>query len=362
MATELYSALQTHRDVDLHGALMRSSWRWTHLKTVPFLLRTLIQIRRMARRGEIDAVLFSSMVTASLAILLHKTLLSRGIPMAAIVHGRDVTLPFGPYQQLVPRIFDALDGVLPVSRATGVQCLERGLPEARLFVVPNGVDVRRFPPLGDFGDMRAALRTHFEDHPLPDDALLLCSVGRQVERKGFAWFIGEVMPRLPDEVHYWLAGEGPEEDNIRAAIARYGLERRVRLLGRISDEALSVLYRGADLFIMPNRPVPGDMEGFGVVMLEAGLSGLPAVAARLEGILDVITEGANGHLVETGDGPGFAAAILQYHRQPSQLQAAALRTARHTAETFGWPAVADHYVAVLQRLRFRVSGLEYRED
>src|SRR5690625_7613993 len=74
------------------------------------------------------------------------------------------------------------------------------------------------------------------------------------------------------------------------------------MLGRLSEVDLSRLYRGADLFVMPNIPVEGDMEGFGVVMLEAGLSGLPVVASSLEGILDVVEEGNNGHLIESGNG------------------------------------------------------------
>ncbi len=52
------------------------------------------------------------------------------------------------------------------------------------------------------------------------------------------------------------------------------------MLGRVSEEALGSLYRGADLFVMPNVPVPGDIEGFGVVMLEAGLCGLPRARPR----------------------------------------------------------------------------------
>jgi len=186
---------------------------------------------------------------------------------------------------------------------------------------------------------------------LPDDALLLCGVGRHVERKGFAWFVDQVLPRLPGAVHFWLAGEGPETPAVREAVARRGLESRVRLLGRVPDETLTALYRGADLFVMPNRPVPGDIEGFGVVMLEAGLCGLPTIGARLEGIQDAIREGENGILVPSGDAEAFAEAILGYYRDRGALAAASARAARYTEATFAWPAIADRYLQTLGAAR-----------
>lgn len=305
------------------------------------------KIRRLARQGEIDAVLFSSMVTATLALPLRKHLRRHGVAAAAIVHGRDVTLESAPYQRLVPRIFSALDAVLPVSRATGEACIQRGLPRNKLHVVPNGVAVHRFAG-GSRAAARAELLVRFPGRAVPGKGMLLCSVGRQVKRKGFGWFIKEVMPLLPDDVHYWLAGEGPESERIAAAINENGLSDRVRLLGRVTDDDLELLYAGADLFIMPNIPVSGDMEGFGVVMLEAGLSGLPTIGSRLEGISDVIEEGQNGHLVPTGDVWSFSEAIMQYYREEARLGEAGSRAAAHVRGRFSWAAVAAQYVRVLE--------------
>ncbi len=352
VAVELYQALAQQPDIDLDAIVLRSSWRWHHIVGLGWLFTTYRQIRRKAGRREIDAVLFSSMVPAALATVLRRTLEPRGIPMAAIAHGRDVTQP-GPYQVLlVRRILDALDAVLPVSRATGAECIKRGFPEDNLHVIPNGVDTGRFAPRTNPGTRRRALADALGDprHPVPDEALLLCSVGRQVPRKGLAWFVDEVMPLLPDDVHYWLAGDGPEADAIADTARRHGLTHRVRLLRRISDEALTTLYRGADHFVMPNVPIPGDIEGFGIVMLEAGLSGMPAIAARLEGIQDVITEGENGLLLESGNAWAFSEAIMAYYHDRPALEAASQRAARHTAETFSWAAIADRYVQTMRAL------------
>lgn len=314
------------------------------------MIGALWKIYAMAERRQIDAVLFSSMVTASLAIPLRSHLRRCGVMTAAIVHGRDVTLDIPFYQRFVPRVFSAVDAVLPVSRATGKACLERGLDRRKLFVVPNGVATHRFASTGRNGSARRLLLDQHADTRFPERGLLLCSVGRQVKRKGFAWFVSEVMPLLPDDVHYWLAGDGPETDDILAAAEKKGVKHRLRLLGRISESDLELLYAASDLFVMPNIPVAGDMEGFGVVILEAGLSGLPTIGSRLEGITDVIDEGQNGHLVPSGDAWGFSEAIMQYYRNQDRHSQAKRRAERYVRNRFSWRAIADRYVDVLRTL------------
>ena len=352
-------ALKLHESLDTKASgsgtfsydsvLLRSAWSTLHAKVPFFLLFALWRIVRATWRDSVDVVLFSSMVTAALAVPLQGLLRRHGVKTAAIVHGLDVTTPFPPYQWFVPKVFEALDAVLPVSRATRQACLDRNATPEQLHVVPNGIDVNRFREPKDRARSRSILEAEFEfSAPAPPpNGLLLCSVGRQVERKGTAWFVDNVMPRLPDDVHYWIAGDGPQLPAIRDAIDRTDLHSRVHVLGRISNEHLAQLYRGADLFIMPNVPVEDDMEGFGIVLLEAGQCGTPAIAAELEGIQDVITDGVNGHLVPPETPEAFVEAIEQYRGDPDPLDAAAERAIEHTQSTFGWEAVADTYLSAL---------------
>lgn len=351
VAVELHAALAARPGVDLREELLRTSWRWTHLRTGPFLARAGWRLWQVARRRAVDAVLFSSMVTATLAWPLREALRKNGVATGAIAHGRDVTLSVAPYQWMLPRVFASLGRVFPVSRATGEAAVARGADPECVQVVPNGVDTGRFAPPDNRETARRELLNAF-GAGLPGEATLLCSVGRHVERKGFGWFVEKVLPRLPEDVHYWVAGDGPRTRAIRQAARRAGVAERVRLLGRISEENLRRLYRGADLFVMPNVPAPeGDMEGFGIVMLEAGLSGLPTVAARLEGIQDVIAEGENGHLIAPRDADSFAEGIRRYHDGKRDARAAGQRAADYVERTFGWPAVAGRYVEALAEAR-----------
>jgi phosphatidylinositol alpha-1,6-mannosyltransferase len=349
VALELHEALQHMADLSYSAHVLRVPWAQTHLRTVPFLWSSFRAVRSRAAKREIDVVLFSSMVTASLAVPLRKILVRSGVAAAAIVHGQDVTMPVGVYQRFVPSVFRSLDLLLPVSTATGQAAIDRGMNPSRVSSLGNGVDVDRFPPPVHDRESRRAILGHLGDG-LPPDTTVLCSVGRQVRRKGSAWFVEHVLPHLPPTYHYLLAGDGPENERIRETVQQAGVGDRVRMLGRVSEEDLERLYRGADLFIMPNISVPGDMEGFGVVMLEAGLCGMPTVGARLEGIAEVITDGENGQLVPSGDSKAFVDAVLALSRSSNELAHASRRAFRFTRDTFSWDSVALRYVEALRSL------------
>jgi len=187
--------------------------------------------------------------------------------------------------------------------------------------------------------------------------LLLCSVGRQVKRKGHEWFIRTVMPQLGANVHLALGGKGPESDAIRQATVDTGMEARVHSLGLVAEEKLASLYSGGDLFIMPNIPIEGDMEGFGVVMLEAGLCGMPSIASRIEGIQDVITDGVNGYCVDALEVDGFADIINRYAAAPGSLDNMSLSARPHTIEKFAWPSVCAQIVATLKKVIDRKKAI-----
>ncbi len=346
VATELHTALSRHPRVRLSTLALRSSARWYEVLTVPFLLRLMTGLAKRMRRDNPQVVLFSSMVTAIMAPMSLRRLPTARL--AAIAHGKDVTLASRIHQKVwLPGAFRLLDAVLPVSSATAEACRVRGEDPERIHVVPNGIDAGRFADL----PTRTEARTEVEESiSLPPNALLLVAVGRQVRRKGTAWFVEHVVPQLAGDVHLAIAGEGPEEETIRQAAAAAGVSHRVHPLGRVTEQQLRALLVGGDLFVMPNVPVAGDMEGFGVVMLEAGIAGMATIGSDLEGIRDVITEGVNGHLIQSRDADAFARCIRRYDDDRVALAALSESARRHVESTFTWPAVADRYVSVLERL------------
>ncbi|WNB86329.1 glycosyltransferase [Cellulomonas sp. ATA003] len=114
------------------------------------------------------------------------------------------------------------------------------------------------------------------------------------------WFVHEVLPDV-DGVVYLVAGEGPEAADIEDAARRRGVVDRVRLLGAVSAQDKELLMRGSDVFVQPNVPVPGDMEGFGLVAVEAAMRGALVLAADLEGLRDAVVHEQTGLLLPAQD-------------------------------------------------------------
>jgi len=360
---DLLHQLEAREDVRTTKIILRSARENDIAGFIPFLFRAWKEARAMMLRGEVDVVLFSAMPSAALASVLAGASAKSSVPLVAISHGHDVIADNAAYQWLVRKVFARLDAMLPVSHSTGQQCVARGLPVERLFVTPNGIDPDRFGTSfpGEMFSRAARRQVLHEQFPqlanaIGDDGLLLCSVGRQVRRKGHEWFIRNVMPQIRSNVHLVLGGKGPETEVIRRAVTELGLADRVHIPGLIAEEKLAPLYTGGDLFIMPNIPVDGDMEGFGVVMLEAGLCGMPSIASHLEGIHDVIIEGVSGFNVAPLDAEGFASIINSYAVSPNRLDALSSTARSHTLETFSWPKVASSIVATLETVISRKSA------
>lgn len=309
--------------------------------TIGFLFEQLFRLPHTIREYKADVVLFSSMVTASLAYFIRGKV---SVPMVTINHGRDVTLPVKPYQWFVPKIFASLNGVISVSQATREECIKRGMDPEKGVALPNGFDFKKLNNFPDKQESRDRLQQNFRI-PLENNFMLL-TVGRKVERKGHEWFIREVLPKIDEQIVYVTIGDGPEFDNIKHAAEESEVEERIFLLGRQPDEVLKQAYAAADLFIMPNIPVKGDMEGFGIVLLEANMVRTPAVAADLEGIKDVIAQGKNGFRVPPRNAKQFSEKVQQI--LSNKLEHFSEQSRSYVLKQFSWKQVSQQYIDFLQ--------------
>ena len=170
-------------------------------------------------------------------------------------------------------------------------------------LVPNAIDLRRFSPA-------SARRDHARlELGLPASERVVAGVGRLNPQKNFSLFLdiaAQLAPRFPD-LHFLLAGDGPEEKMLREKAATLGIADRVTFSGYVADTRL--VYLAADVLLMPSR-----YEGLPMTLLEAMAMGLPVVASQLDGIAEVIGDGREGFLVPSDDAPLFVertAALLQ---------------------------------------------------
>lgn len=339
----MLNALKRRDDVEVETIIQHTSWNFIGIKTFFFLFSLLWRVPLQIRSFKPDVVLFSSMVTAgALPFFLRKP----KAPCVTINHGQDVTLPVGIYQWYLPRVFRQLQGVISVSSATRQASIERGMDPEIGIALPNGFDARSMGELPARDEGRALLEETFGIH-LNSNKLLL-TVGRQVKRKGHQWFIEEVLGKVESDVVYMVIGDGPEFENIKQAKDQSSLKQKIILTGKQPNRILNAAYAAADLFIMPNIPVEGDMEGFGIVLLEANRAGVPAVASDLEGIRDVISPGVNGYRVPYENANCFAEKIDDVIR--NELETLSRSSAEYVEKTFSWDSVVERYLNFLKRV------------
>lgn len=339
-ARELLHQLQRSDTVGVRPLVVAAPLRQMWWRVPLFITALPARLLWLAWTQRIDAVVFASLNPA-LVLPIVVPFLPRSSPhLIAITHGSDVIQGPPIWQWLVRASLARLDAVFSVSGSTAEQCTQRGVPSQRLTVLPNAVPEAA---------ASRALRTRCR-RPLPPKqpgTFLLLGVGRQIPRKGFSWFVDAVMPRLEQRIHLWLVGHGPEAAAIQRAIQRHGLEGRVALLGEDDTECMPELYEAADLFVMPNVPVPQEQEGFPMVLLEAGRQGLFTLASNLPGITAVISPD-NGIVLPAGDPQAYAIAIeAQASLLPEQraIQSQAAQT--WICNQFSWSTLRQQYFDAL---------------
>ncbi len=136
-----------------------------------------------------------------------------------------------------------------------------------------------------------------------DAPVRVFSVGRLVDDKGMDRLLRALAAIRAQGVDMIvrIAGVGPRMDSLRAQISELGLEQHATLLGRISDEQLAQEYAAADIFALLSCEANDEVEGFGIVYIEAASHGLPVVAGGVGGIPDAVADGINGYLTRTHD-------------------------------------------------------------
>ncbi len=267
-------------------------------------------------------------------------------PVVSVLHGLDITYDLKLYQLLWVKCFlRLLSGYIAVSRHTKDTAIAHGLREEKIRVVPNGVEDPAEPPIQY---RREDLALYLKENLT--DKKVLVTIGRIVRRKGVAWFVERVLPKLPGNILYLVAGSGSgkEKQHILDAATRANVSQKLRLLGSVPNEIKIMLHRTGDLFIQPNILVPGDREGFGIAVIEASLAGLPVIASQLEGLEDAVIDKETGFFAEPGNPESFVAAILPLLENSVARNMFSEKAKTVTRERFHWNSVSKTFAAALE--------------
>ncbi len=214
------------------------------------------------------------------------------------------------------------------------------VPEGRIAVIPNGIDPDDLP-LGEESELER-LRAEFA---APGEKLVLL-IGRLVYEKGFQIAL-EAMPELIERVpgtRFLVAGSGTHESELKKQATELGLMEHGTFLGWIGDDVLHLLYRIADVCV-----VPSIYEPFGLVALEAMASGCPCIVADTGGLREVVPHGGVGLRFRTRD-PEALGGMVERVLTDADLREGLIAEASEHVLSFDWSDVARRTAAVYEEL------------
>ena len=219
------------------------------------------------------------------------------LPYMVVLHGAEVTVPGRlPLSRLIlSRVLKNASHIIAAGEYPAAEARRAGGSSLPLTVIPPGVDTQRFRPLSN--DERISARREFG---VSDDAELIVGVSRLVPRKGFDTLIEVAAALRASRPHLQvlIGGGGRDAKRLQKLIDKLGAP--VRMLGRVTDEQLPLLYGCADVSAMLCRSRWGglEQEGFGIVFSEAASCGVPQIAGKSGGAADAVLDGLTGKVVQ----------------------------------------------------------------
>lgn len=322
-AKDLYENISSELKVDLLKNTGNSK------NILSFYFRTIFFIFK--NNEKYSHIHFCDGVLAPIGIICK---IFKKIKLSITIHALDIVYDSFIYQLIIPQCVSYYDEIICVSNFTLKECVKRDIDIDLCRFIPNGVNYSENN--NSFLSIEEIEKKYNLDLK---DKKILFSVCRLIERKGIAWFIINVINKLPDEYIYLVAGVGPEFSRIKKSIENNALRNRVFALGNINELEKSTLYNYSDLFMMPNIKIKGDAEGFGISIIEAASYGLPSIASDIEGITDAVIPGETGTLVSEGNVDGFIRAIINSDFDKNNVM-------NVSREYYDWKKIKIRYIEI----------------
>jgi len=303
------------------------NWKYHQApKVMPDLFRTL----RMLRARHVSLLHAGDLFPQGVVCMWLKRMLK--VPYIVYAHGEEITQTDNSRYayRIRDQIYRNADIVIAANEFARQNLIRIGIKDTSIQKLTPGVDSERFAPQPPREDL-------MRDLQLSGKTVIL-SVGRLVPHKGHSVILS-ALARLSGSTinyHYLIVGEGPNKASLMSLVADLQLSDKVTFVGKIPESDLADFYRLSDLFVLANREVKGEMEGFGMVFLEANAAGKPVLGGRTGGTGEAIVENSTGILVNPEDVDGVAQS-LELLLSNVELRGRLGKAGRHRAVAdFSW--------------------------
>ena len=357
------------KQIEMIGAV--EEWRIPVSQRSPALtlLFSIISSRRyfqeMMRQRNVDCIVAHQPFTAVGLIGLAKKLqipliyvchslsfeeyLSRhpiGNPLSRVTRWINVQIR----RQLEKRMINNADRIIVLSDFTRKRIdTAYGTRSRRYVIIPGGVDIKKFAPAQDTKDVRRKLG-------LPEKRKILLTIRNLVPRMGLENLIlaiGRIAERFPDALLI-IGGEGALENSLRKLAKQNGINPNIKFVGFVPEKLLPLYYQAADVFVLPTK----ELEGFGLITIEALSSGLPVFGTPIGGTLEILSRFDDTFLFENTSPEAISTSIITHFENINGNNRKSMEIAarcRHFVEqNFSW----DLHIETLEYLSLKVAGLE----
>src|SRR5918994_5184676 len=297
---------------------------------------------------DIRVVFGGSVLVSPLVCILARIFHRKALIQA---HGLDLLYPSFVYQLFIVRWLRFCDHVIANSGYTATLAKDKGALEESITVIHPGVYWQRF-----------VLETSAEllkaERGLQGKKIILF-VGRLARRKGVKEFIekslGRIIRELPD-VRFLIVGDNPKDslthrDDVRSKIEQTisagHLQEHVQWLGALNDHDLVKVYNLCDLVVLPILRMKDDVEGFGIVALEAAAAGKPIVTTSVGGVPDAVEHGKSGIVVAPEDYEIMSRSIIKLLDRGEIKSSFGEYAQRRVRERFCWSSTITRYERTL---------------
>ncbi|RMF56558.1 MAG: glycosyltransferase family 1 protein [Calditrichaeota bacterium] len=259
-----------------------------------------------------------------------------GIPYVMMGHGSEFLYRNPVLAKVIKMIFEGANLVLVNSHYTA-QLVQKRITNRNLMIIPLGADDEIYDyKKYSFGDIKSRYNV--------SGRKIILTVGSLSERKGHRFVIEAIKFLKADfpEILYLIVGRGSQENQLQQLIAVNNLEEHVRLIGFVPTEKLPEYYALCDVFIL-NSTIDhkGDVEGFGIVLIEANLMGKPVIGTRDSGMEEAIEHGKNGLLIPMNNIEATVWALRELLANPVKAQEMGEYGYRRAKREMTWKKVAE---------------------
>lgn len=305
---------------------------WPIIK--PAWLPLLLHLQKKAKRSELDVLLCGKgLFEGLLAFHLKK---KTGTPYIVFTYAMEIKT-WSQNKKTKKKLIKALSEaakVVYINDVTKKDLAALGVAEEKLVKIAPGVDQRHLNNVSP--ELVSSYKKHYG---IADDYIL--SVGRLIPRKGFDLLI-DAFAQLDQtkfsDVDLVIIGQGPEQDELVEQAENAWIGPRVKFLKNVPDKHLPALYAGAKAFALLPRETTTDMEGFGIVYLEAAAQGVPAIGTKTGGVPEAVLHEQTGLIVEPDNEKETAAALTKILTDEDFAKQLGEAGRKRTQNEFTWDA------------------------